>query len=347
MGLTVSVCDTPRVVSIRFPAQILLLALFLGAPPEAAYAQQLNDHDSSPLAAGLFGFADSTEGAALVPRGRIRSDTVLNTASHSLIEIEGDETLFLDGETRRLEFHVRYGLGDRLEVGLELPYIWHESGSLDALIDEWHSVFGLPDGFRPMQPVDNLQFRYTDDGVERVDLISNTRGIGDVRLTAGWLLNESSTRRVALRAGFKLATGDSEKLTGSGGNDLSLGLAGDYDAWFGNPKLGAYFLAGAVWLGEPDLLADRYERIVGQLAVGAGYAAFERLELRLQASARTAAYDSRIEHLGEASVMLTVGANVRLTDRWRLSLAVAEDIKVSSVPDVAFQLGLHYQPPAR
>lgn len=330
----------------QFLKRTLLLAVLVGSPTPALYAQQLNDHDNGPLT-GLFGFPDSTEGARLVGRGQLRTDTIVSTASHSIIEIDGDETLFLDGETRRLEVGVRYGLTDRIEIGVEVPYLWHESGSLDSLIDDWHAAFGLPDGFRPLQPTDSLQFQYTSGGVDQVNLTQNTRGLGDIRLTGGWMLSRSDTRRLALRAGLKLASGDSDELLGSGGTDLSLGLAGDYDAWFGNPRLSAYFLASAVWLGEPGLLADRYEELVGHLAFGAGYQAFERLELRLQAIARTAAFDSDIGHLGESSLALTVGGNIRLADSWRLSLAVVEDIKVDSAPDVAFQLGLHFLPPRR
>jgi hypothetical protein len=307
------------------------------------HAQQLNDHDNGPLS-GLFGLPDSTEGAVLVGKTRFRTDAVFSAASHSVIEIEGDETLFLDGETRRLEVSLRYGMGDRFEVGLELPFLWHESGGLDSLIDGFHAAVGLPDGFRPLQPIDSLQFRYTSGGVDQVNLSSNTRGLGDIRLTGGWLLSESENRRYALRAGLKLATGNGDELLGSGSNDLSLGLAGNYDAWLGNPRLSAYFIASAVWLGEPDLLADRYEALVGHVAAGMGFRALERLELRLQTTARTSLYDSDIEHLGETAMTLTFGGNIQLADRWRLSVAVAEDAKTSSAPDIVFQLGVHYQP---
>ena len=330
-----------RIMRNNISSLAIVTAALLSAP---VHAEILYDRDNGPLT-GLFGFPDSTEGGKLVGRGKIRVDTIANAASHAIVDLDGNEALVLDGETRRLELNVRYGVSERLEVGIQLPYLWHESGSLDSLIDSWHSAFGLPDGFRDDLPIDDLNFRYIDRSVERIDLDQNANGLGDLRLIGGLKLYATDTRRIALRIGLKLPTGDSANLLGSGGTDLSVGIAGQFDEWLGQPRLNAYFTASGVKLGEPDFLADRVRSLVGHAAFGVGYAAWDRLELRAQAAIRTAAYDSDIENLGDGAALLTVGGNIRLASGWLLSLAVAEDIKVGSTPDVAFQIGLHYRPP--
>jgi hypothetical protein len=188
--------------------RIAALLLGLAAPLAGAEADILNDHDGGPLT-GLFGLPDSTESATLVGAGRLRVDTIANTASHSIIDIDGDEALALDGETRRIEANIRFGVSDRLEIGVELPWVWHESGSLDSLIESWHDTFNLPNGARDTLPSDDLRFRYIDGGTDRVNLDQNVSGPGDLRIVAGWQLGEPGDQRYALRAGVKLPTGDS------------------------------------------------------------------------------------------------------------------------------------------
>ncbi len=83
---------------------------------------------------------------------------------------------------------------------------------------------------------------------------------------------------------------------------------------------------------------------VFQLSTGLGYYMTPSFELRAQAVARTANYDSKIETLGQNSFWLMLGANIRVGRNYLLGLGVAEDIKVRSAPDVSFQLSLRYAP---
>ena len=57
---------------------------------------------------------------------------------------------------------------------------------------------------------------------------------------------------------------------------------------------------------------------------------------------RSAVYDSAIAAMGEVSATLSVGASFRLSERYQLALAVGEDVKPDSAPDVSFQVGLRY-----
>lgn len=154
-------------------------------------------------------------------------------------------------------------------------------------------------------------------------------------------LTVSASRRSALRFGLKLPTGDSDDFHGSGGTDISIGIAGDWKQLFDFDRLDAYYRAHISYIGEPDRLADRYEEFVGQLAFGAGCRLTPSMEMRLQASGRTANYESSIEVLGQESAWVTFGARFNVSSSWSLDLAVAEDIKVRSAPDVSFMFALH------
>jgi hypothetical protein len=309
----------------------------------AAHGDILHDHDNGPLT-GYFGIPDSSEGSILLGPGTSGWGAMVMTASHSISDEGHDESIVLDGETTRLEMTYRRGIAPGIEFGIELPYVLHESGGLDPLVDKWHDWFGFSGGFRGTRPRGELEFLYADEAGTQIDFRRNSKGLGDARLFAGWQFRSGASHAMALRMGIKLPTGDSDKLVGSGGTDVSLGLAGDVTDIFGIKGLDAYYRANAIFVGKPDLLADRYKDLVGQLAFGLGYYLGDTVELRLQTALRGPLYDSSIETLGDSSATITFGGNIRLSPQSTLSIGVSEDVKVRSAPDVAFQLALHYQP---
>ncbi len=320
------------------PARLILLLLV-----STASADALHDHDNGPFS-GIFGLPDSTEGGALVPAGSQSWGFVMLMSSHSVVEAGQGESLVLDGETTRIELAWRRGLSSRVEIGFELPYVWHDPGGLDSIVDAWHAVFGLPEGPRASRPKDMLEFRYRDPQGIRFDLADGASGVGDARLFAGWQIGGSRRFQTALRFGVKLPTGNSSELLGSGGTDLSLGIAGDGRPLWGSDKLSGFYRLSAVHLGEPDLLAERYNAFIGHAAFGLGYAVIPGFELRLQGAFRSPLYDSAIDNLGKPSAALLLGGNFALTDRLLLSLAVGEDLVVKTAPDVSFQLAIRYRP---
>ena len=322
------------------PGHLAVLSLLI---PAAVQADPLHDPDNGALS-GMFSLPDSTESALLVPRGRTAASMSAMVSSHSTDEVFGDESLTLDGETTRLELGFRYGLTERLEIGLRIPYVWHETGTLDSLVEDFHKAFGLPNGKRDNREKDLLEFSYRDATGELFDYQSRSDGFGDARLIAGYRLTDGANHTAALRLGVKLPTGDSDEFHGSGGTDLSVGIAGDLEEVFSVAGLNGFYRAHLNFIGEPDLLTDRYEDIVWQVSTGLGYPLTRAIEARVQAVARSALYDSKIEILGQTSVWIMLGANIRLSDNYQLSLGIAEDVKVRSAPDVSFQLALRYRP---
>ena len=325
-----------REITVHFAAFAFTFASMAQADP-------LPDPDNGGLS-GMFTLPVSTEGATLPGAGQWVTRGNLFISSHSMSETSLGETLVLDGETTRLEFDVRYGLSRRIELGIRVPYVWHERGTLDSLVEDWHRALGLSQGGRETREKDLLQFSYRDASGQIFDYRSRSDGIGDVRLIAGYQLTAGSNYRSALRVGVKLPTGDPDEFHGSGGTDFSIGIAGDWDTLLGQQKLSAYYRLHLNMIGEPDRLADRYEETVWQVSTGLGYQVAPTFELRAQAVARTANYNSKIETLGQNALWMMFGANINIGNDFLLSLGVAEDVKVRSAPDVSFQVGLRYQP---
>ncbi len=307
-------------------------------------AEPLHDQDNGPVS-GIYNFVESTEGALLLPKGRFGWSLSTITSSHAVTTRRGDESLIFDGETTRAEFRLRYGISDRLEIGAELPYVWHSSGQLDSLIDTWHDIFNLPGGSRENRESDILEFSYSNGDGTQLDYRDSSNGVGDVRLQAAYRLGDlNSNHARALRLGATVPTGDADLLHGSGAPSFSIGYVGDATGLGSEQKLSLYYRLHVTWLGEPDLLAETYEEWVGHLAGGLGYEAWDWLELRVQAAIRSATHESGLEALGDTSVILTFGGNIHLGKNYDLMLAVGEDIKVNSSPDVSFLLALRYRP---
>lgn len=305
------------------------------------HSNGLSDYDNSPFA-GIFGLPDSSEGGFVLARGVHDWSSSVIVSSHNIGDVRSGETLRLDGETTRLAINHQFGISDKLSVGIEVPFLWHESGSLDNLIEGWHDVFGFPDGPRKGRATDLLEFFYSDSRGSFLRLNNNTNGIGDIRLLAGWRLASTEGRDTALRLSVKLPTGDSDTLLGSGGADVSIGIATDVTELWGNAKLSGMYRANLTFLSEPEFLSTRYNQYVGQFSFGLGYVAHPSVNLKVQSRIRSALYDSDTKNLGDVSVSTTFGADFRLSNRYQLVLSVGEDLKSGTGPDVSFQIALHY-----
>ncbi len=311
----------------------------------SAFAEPLFDQDNGPVS-GIYNFVDSTEGAALLSRGRFAWSLSSITSSHAVTSTRGAETIVFDGETTRAQLKLRFAPVERLELGIELPYVWHSSGRLDSLIDTWHDLLNLPGGSREGRASDILEFRYQNARGEQLNLLQGSRGIGDLRLSAGWRIGTNPQHLQALRAGITLPTGEAADLHGSDAVTASVGYAGDISELSADGRLSLFYRVHATWIGKPAVLADSYREWIGHAAGGFGYRAADWLELRAQLAARTATHDSDLVVLGEPSAILSFGGNIRFGDHYTLSLSVGEDIKVNSSPDVSFQLALRYVPVA-
>ncbi|MEQ8205561.1 MAG: DUF3187 family protein [Woeseia sp.] len=328
---------------MRSIRRVLIAGCVLLAPP--VWAGALPDADLSPLIVTT-GLANAEESAWLLQRGQAEWHWSVATASHSSQRSAGQEILQFDGETTRLSLKAEFGVTDRLSLGMELPYLLHESGGLDSAIERWHSWFGFPNNFRDLVAQDQIDFRYSDNGSLLLDNQQNLRGVGDLRLLAGWQLNRSENSASALRVALKLPTGSSERLTGSGNVDLAIGYVNDRNRLFGSERWSSFYRLYAILVGEPDRLTERAKPLIGQAAAGLSVQALPRLSLTMQATIRSAAYDSDLRMLGDPAVLLNVGGMLRLSEHLQLAINVGEDIRVDTAPDVTFGLSLKYLPRA-
>ena len=166
----------------------------------------------------------TTRSAVLSEKSQLKVGVQLEAANTFSFGNNTQEAIFLDGETYRATLLMAYGLSEKIELGVELPYLSHDGGHLDSLIEDWHSFWNLPNGERNDFPQDQLGYSYQHDNDVLVNLQDSKSGIGDLSVLMGYQLATNEQTEWALRGGVKLATGDADKLTGSESTDVHLGL---------------------------------------------------------------------------------------------------------------------------
>ena len=263
----------------------------------------------------------------------------LATANTINVEERASEHLFVDGEATTLRIAYDARLAADWRYRLSLPVTRDSGGILDSTIDRWHSWFGLPRGDRPFYPRNQLSYSYAGNAAAPANLVSLHRShtdIGDVAGELGWYAVDDDSHCVSLWGGVEAPTGKASQLTGDGAWDASLWLHGvtRYRRFRFGGEAGVVQAFGDAVFGG----AARRASVFGRGAVT--WVAGSHWSWRAQLEAQSARIkDTRLRFLGP-SVVLSAGAEVKLSDRWQLQAGFSEDVAVNTAPDVAFFLGL-------
>ncbi len=260
-------------------------------------------------------------------------------ASHAMSLKNGNESLFMDGETHTLTVRMQESFGKRTRIGIELPWISHSGGFMDSMIDGWHDFFGLPEGIRPAVPQDDLRFVYQIDGVESYRLDQRASGIGDIRLSMSYDLAQNDFATVALAGSIKLPTGDLVKLTGSDSTDVSMGFG------VSSPNAGVTRISwgidfGVTWPGDIAIPGLEASDQVFYYSAAVSWRAFSSVDLLVQFSGYSAPYKSAIRALGQAGGQLGLGFDWRTSERYSVRFGIFEDIVVETAPDFGVEIGI-------
>ena len=252
------------------------------------------------------------------------------------------ELLVLDGETHRLTLNWRQGLADGREWGFELPYVSHSGGWLDRYIERFHDTSNLPQGGRENIAPNQINYRYSRDGVELVNVSRAVNGIGDLRLLAAKQIGINETpggHNMALRGSLKLPTGNDKELLGSGSTDLacwlSIATTRPPDKW------NLYGGGGMMWASEGEVIPLQQRNLIGFGTFGISQMFFPRFTVNAQLDLHSAFYDrTHFRQLNSYAVQGLTGVNWEFAPRTFLEFSISEDLIVDTSSDVAFNLSL-------
>ena len=320
-----------------FPTIVLLIALW----PATSCADLFEPFSTSNLNpfVQMYG-VPATRSAHQAADGDFNWHLQTEVANNFTDGLGDTESISLDGETWRTTLSLRYGLTERWELALDVPYIRHDGGFMDSFIEDWHGWFGLPNGGREDVLDDQLAYLYRLDGVTRVDLRDSVSGIGDVRLSVGYLMGEEGDKSWSVRAGVKLPTGEADDLTGSDSTDVYMSLHLSDGSLFSHEDWYFHGSLGLMVPGDGDIIEEKLEDYVVFGSTTVAWHTFERVALKAQLDFHSALYDSELKELDEFAVQLVLGGSVTLGKNLLLDISVSEDIVTDASPDVVFQLGL-------
>lgn len=253
----------------------------------------------------------------------------------------GPDSLVMDGETWRTSLQFAGRINERWSYGVEVPYYRQSGGVLDHFIDTWHRLFNLPNGGRSQRPDNVLQFQFADRNGVFYALDTPRRGLGDVQLSAARRVGADG--RYVLRGTLKLPTGEAGMLAGSGSSDAAVTLLRPQRALFRARPAGYFWGLGAMAVGDAQRIRYPQRHAVALAVLGGSWKPWLRTGLKAQLDFHSAFYGTPLRELGYASTQLTVGGWHDIGRHGELELAVGEDLRVGTAPDVVLHVGVHWQ----
>lgn len=323
------------------PIAVALLALMPAAAgaetgESASIADPLEVRNLSPVTQ-LFGLPRA-QGRMASP-GELETSLLVEHANNFTADADGDTAVLFDGTTTVTSLTMRGAFRTRWEWGLALPYVHHDGGFSDGLIDGFHDLFGLPDGHRGDVPRDRLDYRVVHEGREVVRVTGDQGGLGDVRLWLGLRVHDTPARQAVVRAMVKLPTGQAGDLTGSDGTDTSLWIELADRSSLAALGVTITLAAGITRPGD-DGLGLPQRNLVGSAHLGLHYPLAGRVTLRAQLDGHTDVIDAGVTPLGRGALLGSLGGSIRLSQPLTLDLALVEDLTPDRAPDVVFMTTL-------
>lgn len=263
-------------------------------------------------------------------------------ASIFALQSRNQESLILDGEVWRTTLTLDYGLAQHWLLSIDLPFIQHQAGHLDGLIDQWHDWFSMPEGNRNRRPHNAFLYDYRSGGQVLHYQNRESRGLGDIQVSLSHHV-PLATKQLFVTFDTKLPTGEVNELTGSGSWDFSLAaMVRDADR-LANYQTTLFWGGALAYLGAADSpLARSQNHWVWVTRVGAGWAPRPNLHLKAQLDHHTAVYDSPLRAIGDHALQFTAGLSWFLTPKARLDLAISEDFATTVTPDITFSAVLRH-----
>ena len=270
--------------------------------------------------------------ARLNIKAQSRWSSSLNITNTTNIESNNQESIHLDYESYRFNLSYQYGLTDNWNLKIDVPLIHQSGGIFDSAIENWHDFFGLPRGQRPDIDQDQYAIDYDYQSKSLLNVNETSTSLGDIQIAIARRLLKNKNTSMSLWASIKLPTGNEDKLSGSGATDFSTWLALNQQL---SKNWALNLNAGAVILGK-----DTYQEIpMSDYAVYGhimlGWLVSDNINLKVQLQGHTSYYDQSQLGILNDSYLLTAGTSITINDCNQLDIAISEDIKVSSSPDIS------------
>ena len=252
-----------------------------------------------------------------------------------------DDAYYLDVEVGVLDLIIQRRLTQQLSFFIEIPYLRYGEGQLDALIEDFHSAFGLGQMGRDLVARDRFQIVYRL-GDARVQLLDRQieGGFGDPVVGARYSPESAGRWNLVFEAAAKIAVDGQRFLLSTGKQDFGVQTA--IQRRFGRHSIHGS-LSAVYYSGGMESTADQ---VIPTLVLAYGVAATGRTSIVLQGYASSSAVrETDLAELKDNKYQISLGVQSRIKD-WMWTLALTENIaNFDNTPDIGVQLGLRYAYP--
>lgn len=253
----------------------------------------------------------------------------------------------IDAEVSRITLDLRYGIFEKLEAGLEVPYLSLSAGYLDGFVEEFEKTVGATTPrSRTRQGSYSYNYSFIYNNQNLISEKHSSEGLGDIALKTKYqLLKEdeySYMPNISLRSAVKFPTGRKKDLIGSGEFDYGLGVIADKSFF---KRLRVYCGFNAVFIKKPSFFSvlDMKKKIFSEM-LGAEYFFTDRFSMVAQIMVNSTPYPSSDTNaLDESGFDVGLGLNYRFKEKENVSwrFAFTENMNSASSPDVSFNTGLN------
>lgn len=298
----------------------------------------------------LFYLQMAPERAKVVGRHKPEIDidyTLSNVTVSCFTPVSSQYDIDIDAEVSRITLDLKCGIYNKVEIGLEVPYISLSRGYLDWFVEDFESSVGATTPrSRDRQGSNNYSYSFIYNNEKLIDKKHSTEGLGDVVLKAKYELFQEGESfykpNVSLRSALKFPSASKNDLLGSGEFDYGFGVVLD-KAFFTRTRF--YGGLNIVVIQKPSFFSAlniKKEIVSGN--AGVEYFLTDRFSLATQISGNTTPYPSSgTNALDESALDIAFGINYIFKEKkniaWRF--AFTENINSASSPDVSFNTGLN------
>jgi Protein of unknown function (DUF3187) len=292
----------------------------------------------------LFLLIPTPEVARVLERGRFEFESNVSYSGVFNKEVEGTSVLFMDFEALRWTLKARWGIWDRLDADLEIPFLRFSSGFLGSVIQAYHDAFGLPQGGRDQVPNNEFHYEASVGGKPKPLYPIPKPGrfaISDVVLNARYRIFQEDGDRpgMVLKASIKLPTGNNAGGFGSGHLDYGgfLLIERNWSRFTGYGNMGVV-IPGPVAGADPSLETQPFA--IG--VVSGEYRFTDWFSMVLQLDANTRPYASApFRLLRRHALEIGGGFRFKAGDHGVLEIGFVDGF--GSVPDFTASLGMKWR----
>ncbi len=252
------------------------------------------------------------------------------------------QRILMDMEATVVDFRLAYGLSDRCDFFLRVPWVSMNGGFLDEPLEIFHDTFGLPNYGKEKSPDNAFTYVMRKDGQSWFD--SQEGGVHLTDLTMALKINLFSSKisfpmDASLTYEIKAPSGDAAYGFGSGAWDHGL----FFPIKYAFKRLDTYLMPGYVWVAAPQFeTVDIPVKDIFSMFIGVQYPYSPRTHLIAQVNAYTSPFrHTGIEKLDAPSVELSLGLKRALTSQVGVEFAFCEDL-TRGAPDFNLHFRLNF-----